>query len=139
VSDRVLSDPKVYPSDHVLASHLRRANAAYRSLFEYKHAQFPTFTERWRYYNDGKQWLLNVSNKKKTLFWLVVNDGSFRTTFYFASRHEPLVVKSDLPASLKKQYAASAGKTFRPISLLIKSKKNIEEYKKLLALKLDTL
>ena len=41
----------------------------------------------WRYYNDGKVWLCKVVFKKKTVFWLSVWDGLFKTAFYFTERH----------------------------------------------------
>jgi hypothetical protein len=41
----------------------------------------------WHYYNDGKSWLCKVCHKKKTVFWLSVWDGFFKTGFYFLERH----------------------------------------------------
>ena len=136
---QALSDPGVYPTEKVIASHLKEANAAFVALFAYNHDTHPEFTERWKFYNDGKQWLMNVSTKKKTVFWLALNKGSFRTAFYLSQKHEPLVLESDLPASLKKQYKASAGKSFRAIRIVIRTKKDIAAYKKVLQLKLETL
>lgn len=135
----VLSDPDIYPTDKVIAACLSKANAAFISLFEYNHTNFPEFAERWRYYNDGKQWLMNVSRKKKTVFWLHVSKGFFRTSFYLAPKFETMIAGSDLPASLKKQYKASAGASFRPITIVIKTKKDAEVFKKALALKLTTM
>jgi hypothetical protein len=135
----VLSDPNIYPTDKVIASCLSKANPAFISLFEYIHANFPEFEERWKYYNDGKSWLMNVSRKKKTIFWLSVNKAYFRTAFSFPAKHESLVVDSALPASLKKQYLESAGKFFRGITIVIKNKKDTGAFKKLLSLKLATL
>ncbi len=135
----VLSDPAVYPSEEVIASYLKKANAAFRFLFEYNHTDFPELEERWKYYNDGKRWLMNVSKKKKTIFWLSLDKACFRLAFYFSSKYEPVITGSDLPALMKKEYMSSAGKTFRAITLIVKSKKDIEAYKKLLALKLVTL
>jgi hypothetical protein len=135
----LLSDPAVYPTEKVLASCLKKANPAFLSLFEYNHANFPELEERWKYYNDGKRWLLSVSRKKKTVFWLSVDKACFRLGFYFSSKHEQLVMGSDIPASMKKQYKSSAGKAFRAITLVVRSKKDVDGYKKVLPLKLLTL
>ncbi len=135
----VLSDPAIYPSEKVLAGCLKKANAAFLSLFEYNRTNYPEFVERWKYYNDGKRWLMNVSKRKKTLFWLSVDTSCFRIAFYFSPKHEQIVLDSDLPASMKKQYMSSAGKKFRPISFIVKSRKEAEIYRKLLPLKLLTL
>lgn len=135
----ILSNPTVYPTDKVLASCLKKAHPAFLSLLAYNHAEFPELEERWKYYNDGKRWLMNVSRKKKTVFWLSADKACFRLGFYFGSKHEPLVMGSDISASMKKEYMSSAGKTFRAITLIVKSKKDTEAYKKLLRLKLVTL
>ncbi len=139
MEQRALSDPDTYPSDKVLASHLKRSHASYLELFEFNHTAHPDFVERWRYYNDGKSWLLNVSRKKKTVFWVGVNEGSFRTSFSFSAKVEQDVLKSRLPAEIKRQYRDTAGNHFRGISLVIKAKKDVETYKELLSIKLATL
>jgi len=135
----VLSDPAIYPTDEVLSSHLRKAKPSFALLFRYNHENFPEFVERWKYYNDGKSWLLNVSRKKKTLFWLSVNDGAFRTTFYLNSRAALSVPGSKIPKELKDQFRESEGKTFRGITVVLRTKKDVEVYKELLALKLATM
>ena len=135
----VLSDPDVFPSEEVLSSHLGKANASFISFSEYNHTAHPDFVGKWKYYNDGKRWLFNVSRKKKTVFWLSVGDDFFRTTFYMSSKAEQDIVKSKIPAALKKQYLETAGKKFRPITVVVKAKKDIEAYKELLEIKLSNL
>ena len=132
----VLTDPDVYPTTKVLHSHLGKASSAFESMLEFNHTQFPDFVERWRYYNDGKQWLFNVSRKKKTLFWLSVKDGSFRTSFYFNAKAAPYVPGSGIPNSLKEQFKKSAGKKFRAITTVIKTGRDLAAYRELLLLKM---
>lgn len=133
----VLSDPNIYPTEEVLSVHLGKAEPAFTSLFEFNHSKHPDFVEKWRYYNDGKSWLLNVSRKKKTIFWLSIRDGSFRTSFYLNSKFEGDVVKSKIPKALKDQYLKEPGKKFRAITVVIKSKKDVDVYKELLSIKMS--
>ncbi len=135
----VLSDPAIFPTDQVLSSHLRKALPSFALLFQFNHANFPEFVERWQYYKDGKSWLLNVSRKKKTLFWLSVKDGSFRTTFYLNAKAAQLVPGSKIPKVLQDQFKESEGKTFRGITVVIKTRKDVEVYKEVLALKMATM
>ncbi len=132
----VLTDPDTYPTDDVLASHLGRSKTSYDTLFAFARKAQPDVVERWRYYNDGKSWLMNVSRKKKTLFWVSVHDGWFRTTFSFPSRCEMAVKSSGLPKQLKNAYLKSSGQWFRAITLVVKAKKDLAVFKELLALKL---
>ncbi len=135
----VLTDPSLSPTEEVLSSHLRRAKPSFVSLFDFNHANFPDFVERWKYYNDGKSWLLNVSRKKKTLFWLSVKDGSFRTTFYLSPKASQRVPACKIPEEFKARFKESEGKTFRGLTVEIKTKKDVEVYKELLALKMSTM
>jgi len=135
----VLSDPNVFPTEEILASHLGKATPAFTQLFEFNHANFPDFAERWKYYNDGKSWLMNVSRKKKTLFWLSVKDGAFRTTFYLNPKAAQRVPAARIPEELKNTFRETEGKAFRGITACIKTKKDLEVYKELLTLKITTM
>ncbi len=112
---------------------------SYTQLFDFNHAKFPDFVERWKYYNDGKSWLLNVSRKKKTLFWLSIKDRCFRTTFYLNSKGAQRVPGSGIPQDLKETFKASEGQKFRGVTVVIKSKKDLAIYKEMLALKMETV
>lgn len=135
--DAVLSNPDVFPSDDILSSHLGKTTTLYTTLLADLKTKYPGLEEDWRYYNDGKRWLMPVRHKKKTLFWLSVSDGFFRTTFYIGGKHEALVRKSSIPAELKEEYAAEKGK-IRGIRLVIKAKRNLATFHELLDIKLKT-
>ena len=135
----LLADPNIFPTDDVLFSHLGKAKSSFVALFEYNHKNYPDLAERWKYYNDGKSWLFNVSRKKKTLFWLSVQHGFFRTTFYLNARAAECIRNSNIPQSLKDQFKETAGKKFRGITVVIKGKEDVEVYKELLALKMATM
>ncbi|MDD5766881.1 MAG: DUF3788 family protein [Candidatus Marinimicrobia bacterium] len=133
----VLIDANVYPTNEILFSHLGKVKIVYLSLFDYIHRTYPDFVENWKYYRDGNCWLLNVTRKKKALFWLSVSDGSFRTTFYLSSKYEKEIVKSNIPAELKQQFMGSSGKKIRGITIVLTTEKDIETFKELLSIKLS--
>jgi hypothetical protein len=133
---RALGDPEILPSPETLAAHLGKANAAFLAMLERNHEDHPDFEERWKYYNDGKQWLFNVARKKKTLFWLSVEDGWYRVTFYLTPRGGEALLGSGLPEELKAQYRAAEGKKFRGVTIVIKAKKDLSSYEELLAIKM---
>ena len=58
----------------------------------------------WHYYNDGKSWLCKVSHKKKTVFWLSVWEGFFKTTFYFMERHLEGIAALDISEQIKEDF-----------------------------------
>ena len=132
----VLTDPKQFPCDEVVFSHLGARRALWEALFAFIHAEHPDFVERWRYYSDGKSWLLNVSRKKKTVFWLAVLEGTFRITAYFTDKAAGAIRASALSAPLKEQFddGRSFGK-LRGITITFKKKSDVEDAKTLIALK----
>jgi hypothetical protein len=133
----ILCDPSQFPTDEVVFSHIGKTKAMWLSLFEHIHSDHPDLAEEWRYYNDGKSWLLKVTKKAKTVFWLSVAEGSFRTTFYFGDKAEKAILDSVLSDELKKNFRN--GKRYgkiRGITVTCSRKSDVEQAKILIALKL---
>ena len=138
MSDQVLTDKNQVPTEAILFSHIGKSKALWLLLFEHIHRDYPDFTEEWKYYLDGKSWLLKVSRKARTIFWLAVVEGSFRTTFYFTDKAKMAISKSSLSDDLKKQYGS--GKRFgaiRGITILHKNKRDVEYAKQLIEIKMS--
>jgi hypothetical protein len=131
----VLTDPNQFPSDEVISSHLGARRALWDALFAFLHAEHPDFDERWRYYNDGKSWLLNVSWKKKTVVWVTVISGTFKVTGYFTDKATDAIRASALSDALKEQFETgrSYGK-LRAITITFRKKRDVEDAKVLIAL-----
>jgi len=136
MGDSALTDPKVFPSEQVLGEKLGKAEAAYRAAFEYLGSRFPETIGEWKFYNDGKSWLQKVSRKGKTIFWLSVSPGSFRTTFYLNAAMGDIVEGSGLPEDAKAGFRASSGKKFRGLTVALKAQKDVAVFKEAMAIKL---
>ena len=102
----LLSDKSQFPTDQVVFSHLGKSKALWESLFQYLAREHPDFTQEWRYYNDGKSWLMKVQHKKKTVFWLSILEGAFRTTFYLHEKAKPMVEAWRSPITPSRPYTA---------------------------------
>jgi len=135
----VLSDKTQFPTEEIIFSHLGKAKNIWVSFFEYLQENYPDILSEWRYYNDGKSWLMKNTRKKKTVFWLSIQEGTFRITFYFTDRAETAIAGSTIPAEMKKQF--KEGKQYgkiRGLTVFFKFKKDIETAKTLLMIKLNT-
>ncbi len=133
----VLSDKSKYPTDEIVYSHIGKVKPLWLAFFAHVEKEHPDIQKEWRYYNDGKSWLLKATRKAKTVFWLSVSEGGFRTTFYFGGKAEPAILASGIPDELKEQY--TKGRRFgkiRAITVSFRNKKDIENAKKLIPLKL---
>jgi len=134
----ILSDKSQFPRDEVVFSHLGKSKALWHSLFQYLAREHPDFTQAWRYYNDGKRWLMKVQHKKKTVFWLSILEGSFRTTFYIHEKAKQRVEGSTISEDLKDQFGGKGFGKLRGITVVYKSKKDVQFAKELIEIKLST-
>ena len=123
----VLTDKSVYPYDDLIFSIIGNNSVYWKELLAAIHERFPESEEVWKYYNDGKNWLFRVVLKKKTLFWIGVLEDTFRITFYFGDKAEPVIEKSSLPDEMKASF--KNGKRYgkiRPITIKIKSRGDVD-------------
>jgi hypothetical protein len=132
----VLGDKSVYPSEEILFSIIGDKKIVWKEIMSYVNQNYKNITEEWRYYNDGKQWLFKMQLKKKTIFWIGVLRDTFRITFYFGNKAEPLIVNSNLPGKMKDDFIS--GKKYgkiRAISISISGTGDLENIYKLVELK----
>ncbi len=133
----ILHDPKIFPTERVIASHIGASKTYWDTLFTHIHNDLPELKEEWRYYNDGKSWLMKATRKTKTMFWLGVVDGAFRVTFYFTDKASEALKQSSISQALKKQfYEGKYYNKIRGITVMVKSKRSVEDVRRLLEMKL---
>ena len=133
----MLKDSDQYPTDEVIYSCIGKKKALWISFFNALHEQHPDFSQEWRFYKDGKSWLMKVTRKSKTVFWLSVSKNAFKITFYFADKTEELIDQSDIPDELKEQF--KNGKHYgkiRALTIVFSKKKDIQYAESLIAIRL---
>ncbi len=132
----VLHDPDVFPSDEIIFAHLGKTRRLWEEVMECLPQVCPGAQPEWRYYQDGKSWLIKVTFRKKTLCWVSVEAGTFRMTFYFTDKAASLIADSDLPADLKEQFATGrrSGK-IRGITVRFAKKADVQAACSLMAIK----
>lgn len=136
----LLSDKDQFPTQEIIFSHIGRFAPLWILFFDYIHQEHPEFTEEWRYYNDGKSWLMKVQRKGKTVFWLSLTGNTFRTTFYFPVKAEQLILQSPLSDELKNIFN-ERNRTLKNhgFTVLFKNKKDIKQAEILCDLKLSIM
>ncbi|MFZ1290121.1 MAG: DUF3788 family protein [Melioribacteraceae bacterium] len=132
---QILSDKNIFPTDEVIYSIIGKNRKLWENLFVMISTEFPEIKSEWRYYNDGKSWLMKVTRKAKTIFWLSLYQKTFRVTFYFGGKAEAEILNSKIDEELKYQY--TNGQRFgkiRAISIIVTKKNDIENVKLLIEL-----
>ncbi|NLT50247.1 MAG: DUF3788 family protein [Ignavibacteria bacterium] len=135
---QLLNDPTQFPSDEIIFSHIGNTKDIWIKLFEFLQNDYPEIVNEWRYYNDGKSWLLKSQRKTKTMFWLSIQQNSFLTTFYFTEKAEQMILESGISDELKNQFVN--GKRFnkiRGLTITYNSLTDLEYFKELFKIKLS--
>jgi hypothetical protein len=136
VEPPVLSDKSQFPSEDVVFSHLGRHRALWEALFEHVRTEHPDCVAQWRYYHDGRSWLLNLSRKKKTVFWLSLVGNTFRITAYFTDKARDAIRASALSDDAKEQFMGrEPGGKLRGITITFRKQRDVRDAKALIALK----
>jgi len=100
----VFSDRQVKPTEDLIFSIIGDKKILWEKIMNYLSDNYKDASGTWNYYNDGKQWLFKMVRKKKTIFWLAVMKDTFRVTFYFGDKAEPVIVASGLPESVRDNF-----------------------------------
>jgi hypothetical protein len=131
-----LNDPKEYPDEEVLERHLGGMKPVWDSFLSFIEEAHPSYATEWRYYNDGKRWLLKVTKKKKTICWVSVYEGGFSTTCYFTDKVEELLRASDLRQEHLERFAnAKKYGKIRPMTVEIRGPDDLEATKILMRIR----
>jgi hypothetical protein len=133
----ILTDEKIFPTEKIISTHLGKAYSLWQTFFTEMRADHPDFVEEWRYYNDGKSWLMKITRKKKTVVWVTVHDGMFRSTAYLTEKAREAVEASALSDSCKEQFLK--GKRFGKlvaVTVKFKKKADLKDARALLDLKM---
>jgi Protein of unknown function (DUF3788) len=134
----ILTDENQLPTKEVIYSLIGKSRVLWDSVFEHIRSNFPQLVEEWKYYKDGKSWLLKVTLKSKTIFWLSVIKNSFRMTFYFTDKAETLINKSNISNELKESFRKGKKlNKIRGITITFNSRNDVEYAKALIEIKLN--
>ena len=101
---QLLRDREIFPSREVLQDVLGKVYDVLAELENRVTQSESALTFDWNYYNDGKSWLCKVCHKKKTVFWLSVWEGCFKTTFFFLERHLAEIAELDISEQIKEDF-----------------------------------
>ena len=132
----VLGDKNVFPSEEIIYAIIGDNKNVWQKVMSYVKDNYKDATEEWRYYNDGKQWLFKMQLKKKTLFWIGIPKDTFRITFYFGNKAEPVIMAGSLPKKFKDDFAeAKRYGNIRAITIKVAGTGDLENIYKLIDLK----
>lgn len=132
----IMSDKQVIPTDDYIFSILGEKKNLWQSIMQHAFENYKEISGNWNYYNDGKQWLFKLAQKKKTFFWASLLEGGFRITFYFGDKAEPVIENSFLPQPVKEEFkSAKRYGHIRPVTFIVNDDNDVENILKMIEIK----
>ncbi len=132
----VLNDKNIIPDDALVFSIIGDKKVCWQKIMNYLRDNYRGSSGNWRYYNDGKQWLFRMVNKKKTVFWLSLLSNTFRITFYFGDKARHIIESSDLPEKIIDDFkSARKYGSIRPVTIKVINDEDVDNVIKLIGLK----
>jgi len=134
--ENLLTDKLIYPTDDYIFSIIGDKKIFWQNIMNHMADNYKDSSGEWNFYNDGKRWLFKMIHKKKTIFWAAILTDTFRITFYFGNKAEPVIDGSDLPQTIKDGFrTAKRYGLIRPVSFKIMNNTDVENVLKLVAIK----
>lgn len=134
--ENLLTDKLIYPIDDYIFSIIGDKKIFWQNIMNHMADNYKDSSGEWNFYNDGKRWLFKMIHKKKTIFWAAILTDTFRITFYFGNKAEPVIDGSDLPQTIKDGFrTAKRYGLIRPVSFKIMNNTDVENVLKLVAIK----
>lgn len=134
---RELSDKSVYPDETVLRGVLGRSYQAYRAMLELFDRNDMHY--EWRYYMDGKSWLLKVQKKKRTIIWMSAWRGFMKAAIYIPERQihgvYELPISEDTRERIRK--TSNVGKS-KPCIFEIRNQKVLKDMEEVMQFKIQS-
>lgn len=133
----VLMEKSVKPNNEQLSGVLGKTYKLWEDLKKHLIEEHGELIEDWKFYNQKSGWTLKLLKKKRNLFFFIALEKCFRIVFVFGDKAVAEVEKSDLAESIKeelrnaKKYAEGRG-----LPLDVKTRKDVENVKKLVRIKL---
>ncbi len=130
-----LTDENTFPDDNILKKVLNRSYNAFLDLIKLYDASEMNY--EWRYYKDGKTWLLKVQKRKRTIVWMSAWNGYMKATIYFAEKYIKDVYKINISDETKRKIKKTKNVgTSKPCIFEIRNKKVLKDFEKVMRFKI---
>ena len=136
MSANVFIDKLAKPDDQALVRALGKTYPLWAEIEKLIATTLGKSVEEWKYYGLKSGWTMKTLYKKRNLFFFTACKGYFRIAFVFGDRAVAEIVTSDLPKAMieeitnAKKYAEGRG-----IRIDVKTRRDVESVKKLIAFK----
>jgi len=130
-------DKSKNPGTNDLKKALGRVFTHWANLMAHLETEYAPLTENWKFYSGNWGWSLQLQQKKRTILYLTPGKGYFMVGFVMGDKAVKAAHHSTLPDSILTEIdGARKYVEGRAIRLEIRNKKQLENVKKLAAIKM---
>ena len=134
--DLILTDKQIIPTDDYIFSIIGEKKTLWQNIMSYASENYKDISGSWNYYNDGKQWLFKLVQKKKTIFWAAILKDTFRVSFWFSDKAESMIYDSNLPQKIKDDFkSAKKYGAIRAVSIIPYNFEDVDNVMMLITIK----
>jgi hypothetical protein len=131
------ADKAKQPTEAELKKALNKNFDAWITLAEFTRKSYPKATEAWKFSGEKYGWNFLISDKKRTLIYLLPRDGFFKAAFVFGQKATGVILESNISHSIKEEIrAARVYAEGRGIRIEVKNKNILKDLKKLIMIKI---
>ena len=138
MTESPLCDESKYPDDGYIFSIIGKKKDLWNFFFQHLRETYPDVSSEWRYYHDGKSWLLKTTRKKKTLFWLSIVEGGFLISFYFTDKAREQIEAGAISQNVKDAHfnEKKCNIKYGGLRIDIKNRKDVQDAIEVLKIKI---
>lgn len=133
----IFTDKTKPPSKKDLATALGKTLILWNEITAFVQGRYPGAINEWNFPGEKYGWSYRIKDKKRAIIYLLPRDNYFKAAFIFGQKAVDAVNNSAISEEIKKELAAA--KVYaegRGIRLDVKTKKSIEDIKRLVEIKL---
>ncbi len=137
--EALLNDKSIKPNNDIIFSIIGDKELLWKQTFSYLFDNSKDILVNWKYSDCGKYWVCIAQKKNNTIFRLrLFRMNSFSVVFPFGDKLEPIILQSELPDSIKRDFInAKKYNSTRYITIEVEDSKDIDNVKKLIEIKLN--
>jgi hypothetical protein len=134
----IFDDKSVTPDNDMVAVVLADAYSLWEELQNHIQCEYPNVAGEWKHYGKAAGWSFLLKSKKRTLIYLVPNNGYFRIRVVLGEKAVACAESSELPNDIKEAIrAATPYVEGRSIDIDISRNEQLETVKNLLKIKFE--
>jgi len=97
----IFEDKAVIPDDNIVKETLAGSFQLWDDLQNYVQENYPGVKGEWKHYGKSSGWVFKLLSKKRSLFFFIPRNESFRLRFGISEKVAPCIETADLPDMIK--------------------------------------